>query len=153
MVSVENKNMEQLILDRIRKVQERVPGSIGDILQYKLVRCDDENKTYYLQCSTQDWMRNPFGILHGGLCATILDHAMGIIAYCVRPGKGQVPTINLQVSYHRPLIPGEDALVAVKVISVTRSLITLSAEASLPSAPEKACMTATATFFYKPEVG
>jgi hypothetical protein len=50
MVSVENKNMEQLILDRIRKVQERVPGSIGDILQYKLVRCDDENKTYYLPC-------------------------------------------------------------------------------------------------------
>ena len=143
--------MQELIQDRIRKVGERVPGSIGDLLQFRLVRCDDENKTYYLRCSTQDWMRNPFGILHGGMCATILDQAMGIIAYCVRPGKGTVPTINLQVSYHRPLIPGEDALVAVKVISVTRSLITLSAEAALPSAPEKACMTANATFFYKPE--
>ena len=142
--------MEQLILDRIRKVQERVPGSIGDILQYKLVRCDDENKTYYLQCSTQDWMRNPFGILHGGLCATILDHAMGIIAYCVRPGKGQVPTINLQVSYHRPLIPGEEVLIRVKVLSVTKRLMHLTAEAYMSAFPERVCLTSTATYFYKP---
>ena len=66
------------------------------------------------------------------------------------PGEGIAPTIDLQVSYHRPLIPGEDVLIRVKVVSVTKSLMYLSSEACQASRPDRICITSTATFFYKP---
>ena len=77
--------------------------------------------------------RHGDGSVHGLCC--LLRHAL---------------TIDLQVSYHRPLIPGEDVLIRVKVVSVTKSLMYLSSEASQVSRPDRICITSTATFFYKP---
>ena len=66
------------------------------------------------------------------------------------PGKGIAPTVQLQVTYHRPLIPGQEVFVLVKVVSQTKSLMHLTAEAALVTAPDRVCLTATGTFFYKP---
>lgn len=118
-------------------------------MEYRLVSCDPEAGEYTLSCKTFEWMRNFQGTLHGGLCATVVDQAMGFIAYCVKPGEGISPTVQLQVNYHRPLIPGEDVLVRVRVVSVSKRLMHLSAEASLASAPEKICITSTGMYFYK----
>lgn len=144
-------NMEARICDRIALLRSVAPGSIGDQMDYKLISADTENSEYLLSCRTLDWMRNANGTLHGGMCATVVDQAMGFIAFCLMPGRGTAPTVQLQVNYHRPLIPGtEDVQVKVRVISVTKSLMHLTAEAALASAPDKVCITATGTFFYKP---
>ena len=142
-------NMETLIRSRIAMLSAMAPNSIGDQFAFDLVECCPEKDEYTLSCKTAPWMRNPSGILHGGVCATILDQAMGYLAYCVKPGEGTAPTVQLQVSYHRPLIPGEDVVVRVKVLSVTKSLISLRSEAALASCPDRLCVSASATFFYK----
>ena len=143
-------SMKEIVRSRIALLREAVPGSIGDQMQFQLVDCDPDRGEYSLSCKTFDWMRNVSGTLHGGMCATIVDQAMGFIAYCVKPGEGTAPTVQMQVTYHRPLIPGEDVLVKVRVISVTKSLMHLTAEASLSNSTDRVCLTSTATYFYKP---
>lgn len=142
-------NLEQAVRERLAAIHELAPGSIGDQMQYELIGCDAAAGEYILQCRTFPWMRNIPGTLHGGMCATVVDQAMGFIAHCVKQSDGTAPTVEMQVSYHRPLIPGEDVVVKVQVVSITRSLMRLSCAAYQAGKPEKVCLTATATYFNK----
>lgn len=146
-------NIGQAVCDRIAELHRIAPGSIGDQMAYRLIAWDDELGSYTFTCSTMDWMRNGPGTLHGGMCATVIDQAMGFVAYCAKPGQGTAPTVSMQVSYHRPLIPGQDVLVTVRVLTVTKSLMHLTAEASLLSEPQKLCLSGSGTYFYKPVAG
>lgn len=143
------ENLEQIIRDRLEAIHTLAPGSIGDQMHYELLSCDEQAGECILSCRTFDWMRNIPGTLHGGMCATVVDQAMGFVAHCIKRGNGTSPTVELQVSYHRPLIPGEDVIIKIKVISVTRSLMRLSSEAYQAGKPGKVCLTATATYFNK----
>ena len=115
-----------------------------------VVLCE-EGQYFLLRCRTFDWMRNGPGTLHGGMCATVVDQAMGFVAYCIKPGEGIAPTVQMQVEYHRPLLPGETVLVEVRVVSATRSLMHLSAAAYSQEHPDKLSLTSSATYFYKPK--
>ena len=145
-----NETFKTRLTERLATLHTRGAGTIGDMLDLRLVDCDLEKGEFTMQACTQEWLRNIAGTLHGGMCATLMDQAMGCAAYCAMPGEGIAPTIDLQVSYHRPLIPGEDVLIRVKVVSVTKSLMYLPSEATQVSRPERICLTSTATFFYKP---
>ena len=142
-------DMEQVVRERLAAIHALAPGSIGAQMQYELLECDVSSGVYTLLCRTMPWMRNIPGTLHGGMCATVVDQAMGFIAHCVKRGNGTAPTVELQVSYHRPLNPGEDVVTKIRVISVTRSLMRLSCEAYQAGNLEKVCLTATATYFNK----
>lgn len=143
-------NVGQAVCDRIAELHRIAPGSIGDLMEYRLLSWDDTTGSYTFSCRTLDWMRNGPGTLHGGMCATVIDQAMGFVAYCAKPGQGTAPTVSMQVSYHRPLIPGQDVIVTVKVLTVTKSLMHLTAEASLLAEPQRLCLSGSGTYFYKP---
>ena len=145
-----HENFKVRLAERLDAIQNRGEGTIGAMLDFRLVDCDPSQGQCTLLCSTQEWMRNMTGTLHGGMCATVVDQAMGCVAYCAMPGDGIAPTIDLQVSYHRPLIPNRDILVRVTVVSVTKSLLRLSAEACQADSPDRICLTSHATHFYKP---
>lgn len=140
--------MTEQVKARLELLHQVAPDSIGDLLRLEVLEYDGE--AYLLRGKTQPWMRNAHGTLHGGMCATLVDQAMGAVAYCHKPGEGVAPTIEMHVNYHRPLMPGEDVRIRVKVISATKSLIHTAAEVYRDSAPEKLCITASATYFYKP---
>lgn len=142
--------LAQAIRLRIKQLHDVAPESIGDIMNYRLVECREEIGECILECETFPWMRNGPGTLHGGMCATIVDQAMGFVAYCIKPGEGIAPTVQMQIVYHRPLIPGKTARVIVRIVSVTKTLMHLSAEVFQASAPEKRCLSATGIYFYKP---
>ena len=144
-------SMEEKLKRRIALLRETAPGSIGDQMDYTVESCDEEAGEYVLRCKTFPWMRNLHGTLHGGMCATVVDQAMGFAAWCLMPGPGNAPTVQMNVNYHRPLIPGEDVLIRIQKVAVSKSLISLSCQASLVSSPERICMTSTATYFYKPQ--
>ena len=76
-----------LLCRRIAQVSEFAPGSVGDMLHFELLECDPEAGDYFLSCRTETWMRNPAGTLHGGLGATVLDQAMGLIPYCLNRSR------------------------------------------------------------------
>ena len=144
------EEMKVAIRNRIAELHQIAPGSIGDQMCYELLDAD-EHGVYKMRCKTFDWMRNGPGTLHGGMCATIVDQAMGFVAYCAKLGKGIAPTVQLQVEYHRSLTPGESVLVDVQLVSATRSLMHLSANVYQESAADKLCLSATSVFFFKPE--
>ena len=134
---------------RIAQISEAAPGSIGDIMHYELLECDSEKGDYVMSCRTEEWMRNFAGTLHGGLSATILDQAMGFVSYCLKAGEGTAPAVHLSVDYYRPLRPGERVQVPVRVVSVTRNLMNLTAEACQESHPEKICLSGSGVYFFK----
>ena len=142
-------SMKERILARLASIHVLAPGSIGAQMNYSLINCDEDRGEYTLLCHTFDWMRNIPGTLHGGMCATVVDQAMGFIAYCLKKEDGIAPTVQMSVDYHRPLIPGEDVVVKIKVIAVTRTLMRLSSEAYQATNPDKVCLTSTATYFNK----
>lgn len=145
-----SENFESVLRQRLDQLHTDGAGTIGDMLRLRLIELDRDRGEMLLRCETQGWMRNLAGTLHGGMCATVVDQAMGCVAWCAKPGEGLCPTVQLQVNYHRPLMPDEDVLIRIRVVSITRSLIHLSCEAAVASAPEKLCLTSTATYFYKP---
>lgn len=124
-------------------------GTIAEMLHFEVVSCDDENETYVLRCKTAPWMSNHYGTLHGGICATIMDQAMGMVCSCLKKGYGSCTTVQLETDYHRPIPTGDDILVQVHVMSVTRLLVNMTAEIIHPSKPNKFCVTGSAIFFYR----
>ena len=124
-------------------------GTIADMLKFEVVSCDEEHDNYTLKCRTEPWMCNHYGTLHGGICATIMDQAMGMISSCLKKGYGTCTTVQLESDYHRPIPPGEDILVHVHVMSITRSLINLTCELCNPDRPGKNYVTGSGIFFFR----
>ena len=140
--------MGEKVRRRVAEVNADASGSIAGMMNFRFESCADGDVVF--TCQTMPWMRNSAGTLHGGLCATILDQAMGFVAYCLKEGEGTAPTVHLSVDYHRPLRPGEGVKVSVHVVSVTRSLIKLTAEAYQASRPERICLSGSGVYFFKP---
>ena len=117
------------------------------MLRFEVVGQD--NGDIVMTCETLPWMRNSAGTLHGGLSATILDQAMGFVSCCLKEGEGIAPTVQMSIAYHRPLHPGKQVIVKVHVVSVTHSLMNLTAEAFQASSPEKVCLSGSGMYFVK----
>ena len=141
--------MEPSVQNSIDGLHRKAPGSVGDLMEFHVVSEDREKGEYTLCCKTEPWMRNALGTLHGGMCATVVDQAMGFVAYSYMAGQGTAPTIQMTINYHRPIVPGAEVMVQVKVASKTRSLITMTFEAFQADKPGKVCMTGSATSFLK----
>lgn len=135
---------------RIRQLHECAPDSIGDRMNYRLLSCTGGGREYLFSCRTFDWMRNGPGTLHGGMCATVMDQAMGFVAYCIKPGEGIAPTVEMHMEYHRPLVPGKEVHVRVQVVSAGKTLMHLAAQAYQADQPDRLCLSATGLYCYKP---
>lgn len=145
-------DFEERVRQRIAQVSTIAPGSIGEMLHFQVTGYDPDCHSIWMTCETMPWMRNSAGTLHGGMCATILDQAMGFVTHCLKTGEGTAPTVQLKVDYLRPMHPGERVTVRVHVVSTTRSLMHLSADAFQDSNPEKICLSASGIFFNKSEM-
>ena len=157
-MSVENKRnqvpsareMEDRLSYWITQLHERAPESIGDLLRFRVGPCDPKAGDYSFFASTEEWMKNAFGSLHGGIIGTILDQGMGMLSTCLMEGKAITPTVQMNVTYHRPFAPGDEVLLKVHVEAMTRTMIHMRGEAMCSSEPEKLCVSATGIFFIKP---
>lgn len=140
------------VAQRIRQAialhQEQVPDTVGTALHFELLECDAERGEFALRCETAAWMGNILGSLHGGMSATALDHAMGHVANAIREKEGAGPTVQLQVTYHRPLTAGDRLILKVQVLSVSKTLTQLEARAYSECAPDKLCVSATGTYYF-----
>lgn len=135
------------IASRLQWINSTAADTVGGALSMELLACDEEKGEYQLLCHTKDWMRNVIGSLHGGSAAVMVDQAMGCVANCLFEDKTHAPTSQLQLHFHRPMLAGEDFLVAVRLVNVSRAMIHTSAEVFAKKAPDKLCVSATAVFF------
>ncbi|WP_353234571.1 PaaI family thioesterase [Diaphorobacter ruginosibacter] len=111
-------------LEALRWKPRELPGHIGHIGPL-WTRKEPEGWAYGLLCDARHL--NPAGVMHGGVAATLLDHAISAVAW---EACGRQPCVTVQLDTHflAPVAKGQFAEVRVKVNSRSRSLMFLYAE-------------------------
>lgn len=143
------QDMAQRLERRLETIRTEGKNTIGDMLQLRLVACDTDKGEFLIQGKTAPWMRNLAGTLHGGMCATFIDQCLGLVANCLKEGQGITPTLDMSLHYHRPPMPGEDVLIRIRFLSMTKSIIHMGVEAYMASNPERLCISGSGTSFFK----
>ena len=149
---MEGETLLQLSRRRLDYLQTHMPDTISTMIQLEMVSADEEENEYVIKGHTQPWMTNFHGTLHGGICATFVDQAMGHMAFCLKPAPGITPTVDMNIKYHRPLLCQGEIMIYIQLVSRTKNLMHMSCQVYRTEAPEKVCITAEATYFYKPAI-
>ena len=148
-----NLDPRQTMEEKVRTTMEftRHPqrDNIEDWLGLKLERCDEATGRYVARARTESWMRNAVGHVHGGICTAFLDQAMGCVCHCQKESAEIAPTIEMNLSFHRPVLLDSGILLKIQVLSVTRHLIRMAGQIVMENTPDKVCVSATATFYCK----
>ena len=140
-------SVAERICNRIEWIQNSAADTVGGALKLQLIHWQEETGEYVFRAATTDWMRNVIGTLHGGSCSIMVDQAMGCVANCLYEEETHAPTAQLQLNFHRPMLAGETFLIKVRLVSISRSMVHLSAEVYAEKAPEKLCASASSIFF------
>jgi uncharacterized protein (TIGR00369 family) len=75
----------------------------------------------------RDDLRQPSGVLHGGVTATLIDTAMAFAVRTRLAPEAATATIDLTVHYLRPLVEGK-AICTGKVVRAGKRIFTVSAD-------------------------
>lgn len=143
------QDMKTRLERRLETIATQGKDTIGDLLQLQLESCDAEKGEFLIRGKTAPWMRNLAGTLHGGMCATFVDQCLGLVAYCLKEGQGVTPTLDMNLHYHRPPLPGEDVLIRIRLVSMTKSIIHMGAEVYMASNPDRICISGSGTSYFK----
>ena len=97
-----------------------------------------------LVCTPEEFHYNPFGTLHGGLAATLLDTAAGSATATRLPAGVGYTTINLAVNFLKPITTETGQVRCLgKVVSMGRTVAV--SEAEVVDKSERVLARATAT--------
>ena len=126
------------------------PGNIpsfGDRLDVRFRGYCAERDDFVILMRPENWMCNPSGVIHGGICATMADQAMGMVAYAAHGGGSIAPTIDLNISFQRRVMPGNDVVLRVRIVAKTTRLIHMAVQGFCADSEDKVCFAASGTFF------
>jgi uncharacterized protein (TIGR00369 family) len=112
------------------------------LLGWTLIEVDLEEKRIKVGFDGKPEFRNPAGHIQGGILAAMLDDAMGPIVVAVTGGQSFPATIDLNVSFIRPVTPGPISVTA-HIANMGKQLVFLEGE--LFDAGGKLCARATAS--------
>lgn len=103
-------------------LQDR-PPVIGDLLGMEPVELEEGHVVFSL--TTRPEFANPLGTTHGGICATLLDSALGCAIHTMLPAGVGYTTLELKVNYIRAVPTDNRTLIATgDTIHVGRSTAT-----------------------------
>jgi uncharacterized protein (TIGR00369 family) len=108
--------------------------------------CDFSKKSLIVSFPVEEYMRNPVGVMHGGAVAGAMDIAMGSLTFYMC-GEFLTPTINLNVSYERPIPTGKRLFVEATCLSCGKTMAYATAKAWMGGAPEKILASAAGTYY------
>ena len=92
----------------------------------------------------EEWMANPAGVVHGGMAGTLLDTVLTLCVIAKLPAGKTCTTLNLNVTFVRPLFPtGERVVARGTVVHIGKSVAT--SEARLHDARNRLIAHAAAT--------
>ncbi|MFC4776908.1 PaaI family thioesterase [Paenibacillus sp. GCM10023252] len=134
------------MMDRTREEQylleigEKAKHTFWGYLGAELVQADD--KVVVASLDIQDKHLNLIGIMHGGVHATLLDSAMGLLAMIAKPGY-DVLTSTLTIHFTSPAKRGK-VTASAEIIHQSGRMITM--QGSLTDEEGVLCSLATASF-------
>lgn len=121
------------------------PSSITQTMPMKFVEVDFGRVK--MSARADDRHLNPFGDVHGGFSATVLDSATGCAVHAALEAGVGYGTIDLQIKMLRPVPRDQELYVEASAVHVARNIAT--SEGILKSPDGKLLATATATCFLK----
>jgi uncharacterized protein (TIGR00369 family) len=86
---------------RLASTQTGLPAHIGSLIGLRIDTLEYGDVTMGLE--TRPDFANPLGTLHGGICATLLDAAMGCAVHTTLDAGVGFGTLELTVNYIRPV--------------------------------------------------
>jgi len=137
----DTKIIENILTGVKEKLESERGTYIGHILQMKR---NLEEDTYELTLPLSALVNNNLDILHGGITATVLDTAMGMMVNTVLPEGQAAVTTQLNVHY---LAPGIGSQIICKAKIVHQGSKTLVMEAEVQRDDGKKIAHATGSFF------
>jgi len=134
-----NKSLEEALVNKAREGFARVP--YVKLLGMELL--DISFGEARLRLKMRDELRQPYGVLHGGATASLIDTATAFAVISCLPETERATTVDLTVHYLRPVSTGEVVCTA-KVVRAGRRILTVSAE--VLGEDEKLVATALSTY-------
>ncbi|MBS1797229.1 MAG: PaaI family thioesterase [Acidobacteria bacterium] len=119
---------EKTITDELRRTASEMikKSHFSALLGFELVDLEYGEAT--LRLPMRDELRQPYGLLHGGATASLIDTAMAYACISCLAKDEKSTTIDLTVHYLRPHTDGA-VLCTAKVVRHGRRVLTVSAEA------------------------
>lgn len=130
-------------IDQLRAAMAESDGpAMGRTLGFRLVEIAEGRVVF--EGTPGREVYNPIGTVHGGYAATLLDSACGCAVHTMLTAGQAYSTLELKVSYHRPMTEATGPVRAVgTILSLGRRAA--FAEAKLTDAAGKLYASATST--------
>lgn len=136
------EEMERRVMEELR--QRSLREDINRMMALSYQDCCAKDGTVMLCHRMAAWERNVMDTMHGGLITFLLDAAMAIACRACT-GDRAMPTMDLYVSFLRPVWGGEAICVEGRVEHVGRRTIHASARL-WTGGGERLCAAASANF-------
>lgn len=121
---------------------ELPPPPISDLIRMQLVEVEEGRVVF--TCEPDRSAYNPIGTVHGGLVCTLLDSVAGCAIHSTLPqGKGYT-SVEIKVSYLRPVLASSGTLTATGTVVKTGSRVGFT-EGVVTDAAGNPVATATST--------
>lgn len=111
----------------IRAYAQSQPQRLNALLDLQLVDCSRQEMWSEHEFEAGEWCRNPYGGVHGGIIASIIDTGMGMT--CAAFSNKYVSTTDLSVSYLKPMM-GTKYIVRVELTQAGSRMIRCLAKVS-----------------------
>lgn len=118
------------------------PPPITRLMRMRAISAELGSVTF--TCEPDESMYNPIGTVHGGLVCTLLDSVLGCAAQTTLPYGTAYTSLDITVSYLRPVLASSGTLTAVGTVVKPGSRACF-AEATVHDASGKLVATATST--------
>ena len=122
---------------------------LNELLEAEFAFCSFEEKEVWLKTNPKPWMANPEGLMHGGIIASYLDYAMGMLCH-YSVGERLMPTLHLDVNYLRPVMIGKPSWIRAKIIKQGRN-VTYAEGAIYPEGMKERLLAVGTGSYYKTE--
>lgn len=130
---------------RAEKTPQGMPDPAADLT---LLDCDGPSGSLVLGYETKPWMANVWGVVHGGVAATLVDTCMGIT--CGVQCGYITPTVSMTVNYARPVPLNASVEVRTRTIRCGATSGQMYAEVYPTGQPDKLLLTASGAYCTKP---
>lgn len=145
----EDQGVLQFVLDGLINKQNHVNRSYLGGLLHETSYFNEDELTYHMSIPNSTIIQNALNIAHGGITATLLDSAMGTLAYHVLPSHLAAVTTEIKINYVAPGI-GEKLTCDASIIHKGSKIIVC--EGKVYRDDGKLVAHSTASFFIIPRV-
>ncbi len=141
--TMDNTEMTEKLRSIAESVNSGLKDSVLGMIEPRFVSYDPEEGSVTMEFPALEWEKNRYGIMQGGIVATMLDFS-GVFA--ATTCFDNPVTVSLQVSYLRACKIGGTMVCRVLITKPGRSVVHTFARLWEKSAPDKLIATANTVY-------